>query len=138
MFGANGNLTRRRKGWAAACLVLLMLNGSFAWAADVVPNGIFNTDLSGWTPTILQSNGTIAWDNTVYGLNPGSMRFRTNTGRNLTFEAENVTTLSSSINSGDTVTLSFYWFKTAVVRGGFKVLDAEAAVVEAKRRVTQR
>jgi len=81
----------------------------------VVPNGSFDTDLSNWTHTTVQSRGTSAWDNTVFGNSPGSLRYLTEAGRRLTYEAHEITTLSGTIASTDTVNLSLWWRKTATV-----------------------
>jgi hypothetical protein len=111
MFGAFGKWAAARNRRAAVCLVILMPAATAAWAVDVVPNGIFTSDLSSWTPTYLQSDGSVAWDSAVGDKNPGSMRFQTVTGRDLILEAEAVTSLTATINSDDFVNLSFYWFK---------------------------
>lgn len=115
MFGAFGKLAANRSLTAALCLAILPLAAGAVRAADVVPNGAFPADLGGWTPTYIQSGGTVAWDSAVGDKNPGSMRFRTSTGRNLLLEAEAVTALSATINADDTVNLSFYWLKLATL-----------------------
>ena len=111
----------RVTGWNRVCLAFLVLAFSGpvlfpvvrAGAVDLVPNGAFDADLSGWTNTVIQSSGIREWDSTVYGLASGSFKYRTNSGNSLSYQAYDLTTLSGPMNPGDTVTLSFYWYKTA-------------------------
>ncbi|MEN8008345.1 MAG: hypothetical protein ABFS42_15120, partial [Candidatus Krumholzibacteriota bacterium] len=102
------NATRQGQAWILAAVLLV---GTPALAVDVVPNGTFDTDLSSWTHTPIQNNGTRSHD-TFHG---GSLKYEV-TGRRITYEGNDVTTLNGTINSTDTVKLSFYWYKSAALR----------------------
>jgi hypothetical protein len=96
-----------------------------ALAVNVISNGTFDSDLADWEFEIITAQGTRSWDNTVYGLNPGSIRYLTNTGRRQRLEVNDSTLTISPINSTDSVFLSFYWYKTA---GG---VNAQQATITA-------
>ncbi|RKX30628.1 MAG: hypothetical protein DRP71_14720, partial [Verrucomicrobia bacterium] len=112
MRGAKLHLNSRSRPVKAVVLVAILLGATAALAADVVPNGTFDSDLSQWTNPA-PTNGTIVFDSSVFGASSGSMRFMSNLGRNAQFSGENLTTLSGTINSTDTVKLSFYWYKAS-------------------------
>ena len=110
----NKEKMRRRITLAAVFLAALAVLAYTARAVDVVSNGHFDTDLSGWTHTNAVAEGTRDRDATVGGVSPGSLRYLTNTGRRMDFEGDDVTPLGT-INSTDVVTLSFWWSKYADV-----------------------
>jgi hypothetical protein len=84
-----------------------------ASAANVISNGTFDTDLSDWLNSTQVGNGSRSWDNSVYGVAPGSFRYMTNNGQRLEYRAVDSIYISQTINSTDAVKLSFYWYKTA-------------------------
>ncbi|MBI5467308.1 MAG: hypothetical protein HY975_03825, partial [Candidatus Kerfeldbacteria bacterium] len=86
-------------------------------AANVVTNGTFTTDLSGWSTNTIVSSGTRAWDNTVFGAASGSIRYRSNNLANADYHVADSQYISTAINPAtDTVFLSLYWYKTAVTK----------------------
>jgi hypothetical protein len=99
---------------AIAVMTLLLISALPAQAADVVSNGTFDADLSGWLNNTTKTGGTRALDNTVFGNAAGSFRYQTTTGTRQEYEAADSTLLTSPINSTDQVLLSFYWYKTSV------------------------
>jgi hypothetical protein len=108
----NKERIRRRVTLAAVFLAALGVLAYTARAVDVVSNGHFDTDLSGWTHTNAVAEGTRDRDATVGGVAPGSLRYLTFTGRRQDFEGYDVTSLGT-INSTDQVTISFWWSKYA-------------------------
>jgi hypothetical protein len=108
MRGAQRHFKRATGPGMAWVLVGILLVGAPALAVDVVPNGTFDSDLSSWTNPA-PSNGTVSWDNVVYGASSGSMKFIGNSGKAASFSGENVKpfrgrsippTPSGSVSSG--------------------------------------
>ncbi|HWR82157.1 MAG TPA: cytochrome c3 family protein [Candidatus Deferrimicrobium sp.] len=111
MRDASVHITRELGALLAVILPAFCLFAAPVDATDVITNGTFNTNLTGWSTRTVTSNGTRAWDNTIYGAAAGSMRYRTNTGRNLEFAAVDSQYIPTVIDPTDTVYLSLYWYK---------------------------
>ena len=94
-------------------VLVLMLLATSAYTADVMTYGTFDTDLTGWYYNVILSDGTRAWDGSIYGLASGSIRYRTTNGRRNDYELYDSTYISTAINSDDNVYLSFYYRKAA-------------------------
>jgi hypothetical protein len=111
--GIDGNMSgsERKKiiRLYAASVVLTLVTALTVSGANVVTNGTFDTDLSGWTDGS-SGPGTTAHDGTIGGNATGSARGLTNTGSGYQF----LSVLSQSvgtINATDTVFLNLYWYK---------------------------
>ncbi len=104
---------KTRLGQLSLTAVLLLAMSQGTLAADVVPNGTFDTTLTPWVNTTLTANGSRVLDSAVFGQNPSSFSYVTTSGRRKNYAASDVTTLTGTINSTDSVFLSFYWYKTA-------------------------
>jgi len=99
----------------ASAFVMLLVN--IAGSTNALSNGTFDSDISGWTETVVRPDGTRAWDGTVYGNAPGSIRYRTLSGNRIEYRLTDRSATAFSINSTDSVTISFYWYKTATDLG---------------------
>jgi hypothetical protein len=91
-----------------AVVVLLFFN--LALATDVITNGTFDTNINGWDHSD-NANGSVSWDDLVYGNAAGSIKNLSTTGRNLTYTSADSQYISTVINLADTVYLSLYWYK---------------------------
>ncbi|MEE9555472.1 MAG: hypothetical protein V3W18_14395 [candidate division Zixibacteria bacterium] len=90
---------------------------SSVFATDALPNGTFDTDISGWTVDITGPDGTRQWDDVVFGNASGSIRYRTLSGSRQEYRLTDSSSTTFSVNSTDSVTLAFYWYKTATDLG---------------------
>ena len=88
-------------------LLMILIPVFVAFAAEVILNGTFATDLSNWTSVQVVAGMTVAHDASG-AANGGSVSFDT-PGRNTA--GHNYIYQSPSINSTDTVQLSFQWKK---------------------------
>jgi len=79
-----------------------------ARAANYLTNPSFTGGTTGWTLT------TFAYDSAYYQDSAGSVKLATAVGRNKTATGNVAQTISTNINSTDTVLLSHYWSKQCV------------------------
>ncbi len=96
---------------ATALLLLLSLLPLSANAADLITNGTFPSDISGWTPAP-SGSGNVQWDGTAgaSGAGAGSVQIITDIGRNQQIVGS-VSQSLGTINATDAVTLSLHWYK---------------------------
>ncbi len=101
---------------------------------DVITNGSFTTDISGWAEILIQTEGLSAWNNfPTTGGSPGSLHAKTNdcigsACRNLRFSG--FRSQGVSIPSGTNVTLQMDYCKNAVGNtGGGSRMDTSVVIV---------
>ena len=110
-------------------IVFVLLQVGAAGAADVVPNGAFDSDLTDWTQAFAATDGDRSWDGSIGDVAPGSLRWLTNSGKRQNLEGTETTPLTATINAADLVYLSFYWRKEAAVTSANQATITARAVL---------
>ena len=97
---------------------------------NAITNGTFTSDISGWTETLTNTDGSSAWSNYPIppGGSPGSLLSQTNTGRGLNFTGYR--SQGISIASGASVTFNIDYCKNATSdTGGNSRMDTSVVIV---------
>lgn len=85
-------MSRNTAGFASALMVAMAAVSMSAGAQNLVSNGQFNTDISGWTLTGGGPESTITWDGANGSPSPGSLRISS------TAQGANLETLGDCVN----------------------------------------
>jgi hypothetical protein len=96
------------------CLVFLLASFNFfrsdkLYAANVLTNPSFTGNANNWTLT-----GSASYYASPYQDSAGSLGAQTTAGRNITATGDATQTISTTIEGGSAVALSFYWAKQCV------------------------
>ena len=87
-------------------IILFFIGSTHIYAADVITNGTFDTDITtGWTNSS-SGSGSLTWNS----FNGGSVQGLTGNGSNILFSFVLEQSIGT-INSTDNVFLSLYWYK---------------------------
>jgi len=91
-------------------LVLIATISMATAATDVITNGSFVSNTTGWTFVKVAGNPTGSWDSAGY-LNGGCAKISSEVGRNKAGQGYWEQTISTTIQANSTVTLSYAWKK---------------------------
>jgi len=91
-------------------IVLVATISAVAAGTDVIANGSFVSDTTGWTFVKVAGNPTGSWDSAGY-LNGGCAKISSEVGRNKAGQGYWEQTISTTIQANSTVTLSYAWKK---------------------------
>lgn len=94
----------------AALLIIAMIPAMLSASTDVITNGSFTSDTSSWSFTVVAGSPTGSWDSNGYA-NGGCAKISSEVGKRADGEGYWEQTISTTIETGSTVELSYAWKK---------------------------